>query len=162
MAHCQSNVAASTSELQTEDWAFLGTLAATGDSTWRCTVNLNGMDTQFKLDTGAEVTAVSEWTYKSLGLKGRLQAPSKALYGPSNKSLRVLDQFEGELRYKERSSREVIFIARGLKNDLLGLPALMALQLVQKLEATYSSPSDVRQEFPSVHWTGKLWQAILD
>ena len=71
-AHCQSKVPASTSELHTEDLAFLGTLAAEGNSTWRCTVNLSGTDTQFKLDTGAEVTAVSERTYRSLVLKGKL------------------------------------------------------------------------------------------
>ena len=34
-AHCQSKVAASTSEVQADDLAFLGTLATEGNSTWR-------------------------------------------------------------------------------------------------------------------------------
>lgn len=41
---------------------------------------------------------------------------------------------------------------RGLKNNLLGLPALTALKLVQRVETTctYSSLADVKREFPQV------------
>ena len=39
---------------------------------------------------------------------------------------------------------------RGLKNNLLGLPALTALKLVQRVESTYSSLADVKKEFPKV------------
>ena len=155
-AHCQSKVPASTSELQTEDLAFLGTLAAEGNSTWRCTVNLSGTDTQFKLDTGAELTAVSERTYRSLGLKGRLKVPSKALYDRSSQSLRVLGQFTGERRYKERSSREVIFVVRGLKNDLLGLPAPPSLLYSWcrswKLRTAHRAMSDKNSLRCSLDW----------
>ena len=49
-----------------------------------------------------------------------------------------------------RSHREPIFVVRGLKNNLLGLPALTALWLVQKLDATHSSPTNIRKEFPKV------------
>ena len=149
-AHCLSKGVAAASELQTEDLAFLGALAAEGNSTWRSTVNLNGTDIQFKLDTGAEVTAVSAQTCKALGLMGKLQAAGKVLYGPSRQSLRVIGQFPGELRYKEHTYSETIFVVRGLKNDLLGLPALDALQLVKKVEAAYSSSIDVKRDFPKV------------
>ena len=33
---------------------------------WQAQIELNGKATQFKLDTGAEVTAISPDTYKSL------------------------------------------------------------------------------------------------
>ena len=39
---------------------------------------------------------------------------------------------------------------RGLKNNLLGLPALTALKLVQRVESIYSSLADVKKEFPQV------------
>lgn len=60
-----------------------------------------------------------------------------------------MGQFTGELCVTEHSLRETIFVVRGLKNELLGLPALAALQLVQKLDATHSS-NDVMKEFPKV------------
>ena len=41
-------------------------------------------------------------------------------------------------------------MVRGLKNNLLGLPALTALKLVQRVESTYSSLADVKKEFPNV------------
>ena len=92
-------------------------------------MNLNGTDMiQFKLDTGAEVTAVSAQTCKALGLMGKLQAASKVLYVLSRQSLRLIGQFSGELRHKEHTYSEAIFVVKGLKNDLLGLPALDALQ----------------------------------
>lgn len=56
----QSKVAASTSELQTDDMAFLGTLAAKGNTMWRSVVNLAGTNVNFKLDMGAEVIAARE------------------------------------------------------------------------------------------------------
>ena len=148
-AHCQSKVAATTSELQADDLAFLGTLSAEGSSTWRSKVNLDRRDINFKLDTGAEVTAISESTYRQLHGHRRLQQPSKVLYGPASQSLKVIGQFEGELCVKGYSHREAIFVVRGLKNNLLGLPALTALQLVKKLGATHSSPSVVK-DFPGV------------
>ena len=39
---------------------------------------------------------------------------------------------------------------RGLKNNLLGLPALTALELVQRVESTYTSLSDMKIDFPKV------------
>ena len=70
------------------------------------------------------------------------------LYGPVSQALKVVGQFTGELRVAEHSHRETIFGARRLKNELLGLPAFIALQLVQKLDATHSS--NVMKEFPKV------------
>ena len=61
----------------------------------------------FKLDTGAEVTAVSEEVYQSLG-QGNLQRSSKALYGPACQTLEVLGQFTGELKHQEQVTSQTI------------------------------------------------------
>ena len=50
---------------------------------------MNGKQAQFKLDTGVEVSAVSEQTYLRVGGK-QLQCPTKVLYGPAYQSLEVL------------------------------------------------------------------------
>ena len=151
-AHCLSKPSqASTAELEAEEEgaAFLGTLSSGSSPCWRSTVSLNNKRVEFKLDTGAEVTAVSEATYKQVYGK-RLEHPTRVLYGPAYQSLKVLGQFRGQLTVKDKSHQETIFVVRGLKNNLLGLPALTALKLVQRVESTYSSLADVKKEFPTV------------
>ena len=44
--------------------AFLDTL---GQTAWTIDVIVNGVDLNFKVDTGAEVTAISEESFQSLG-----------------------------------------------------------------------------------------------
>ena len=111
--------------------------------------SLNNKRVEFKLDTGAEVTAASEATYKQVYGK-KLEHPTRVLYGPAYQSLKVLGQFRGQLTVKDKSYQETIFVVRGLKNNLLGLPALTTLKLVQRVESTYSSLADVKKEFPTV------------
>ena len=50
-------------------------------------LKLNGKEVSFKLDTGAEVTAISEETYRQVYGK-TLQRASKVLYGPACQCLR--------------------------------------------------------------------------
>ena len=82
---------ASTAEVEVEEEgaAFLGALSNGSSSSWRSTVSLSDKAVEFKLDTGAEVTAVSEETYKQVYGK-RLQQPIGVLYGPLYQSLKVL------------------------------------------------------------------------
>jgi len=53
-------------------------------------------------------------------------------------------------RQTQRSHQETIFIVQGLKNKLVGLPALTTLQVVQRVKTTYTSLADVKSEFPKV------------
>ena len=116
-------------EAEEEGAAFLGTLSSGSSPCWRSTVSLNNERVEFKLDTGAEVTAVSEATYKQVYGK-RLEHPTRVLYGPAYQLLKVLGQFRRQFTVKDKSHQETIFVVRGLKNNLLGLPALTALKLV--------------------------------
>lgn len=49
------------------DTMFLDTISSDERSCWRTTINLNGVQVSFKLDTGAEVTAISEEAYQQIG-----------------------------------------------------------------------------------------------
>ena len=82
------------------------------------TMQLFGMDAMFKLDTGAEATAISEDTHSALG-KPNLFDPSKILYGPGEQKLNVLGQFEVSLQCKQKSCKHQFFVIRGLKVNLL-------------------------------------------
>ena len=52
-------------------------------------LHLNGRKEEFKIDTGAEVTAVSEQVHQKIGAP-KLQLPSTLLNGPTEHSLEVL------------------------------------------------------------------------
>ena len=50
----------------------------------------------FKLDTGAEVTAVSEARFKSL-TEVVLKQPDRKLFGPTHQALKVVAEYRGKL-----------------------------------------------------------------
>ena len=134
---------------------FLDTLNGKHASAWFCTVELNKKDTQFKLDTGAGVTAISEKTHSFLQ-KPLLTVPDKILYGLSRQPLKILGQFKGTFRHKGVTAQQPVYLVNGLKINLLGLPAITAMKLACRLSATVTDtttttiPSDIKQRFPSL------------
>ena len=63
------------------DAAFLDTVSAYQSPAWLTTIQVNGENISFKMDTGAEVTAISENTHQHLK-EPRLTTASKILYNP--------------------------------------------------------------------------------
>ena len=142
---------APTDELTTETVnvdQFLGVVSSNTDSAWLITVQLEDKGVTFKLDTGAEVTAISEEAYYSLK-RVTLQQACKSLFGPTHNAIQVLGQFQGKLRVGDRTSTETVFVIRGLRNNLLGLPAIKSLQLVCRVD-TVCSEQEIQQRFPKV------------
>ena len=141
------------SELSNEsplDTAFLGTVSSTHESSWLAKLHLCERETVFKLDTGAEVTAISELTYQSLG-KQTLVSPGKALYGPSRQPLKVVGQFEGRFAHKNKTTVQTVYVVNGLKTNLLGLPAITALNLAARVDsASETILHNVEDDFASV------------
>ena len=76
----------------------------------------------FKLDTGAEATAITEKTYNSLP-NVVLKKPQKILQGPTKQHLNVLGQFTTTLSHGPKSTIQTIYVINGHKTNLLGLPA---------------------------------------
>lgn len=137
------------------DSAYLDTLymdSVTGQqqASWNCEIHLGGKAASFKLDTGAEVTAITEESYKELSNVSLRQA-TRILHGPACQPLELLGQFTTTLTHQQQSSSQVIFVIRGLKNNLL---AIKALQLLSKVEAVGGEKVDVQGRF------GKLFQGI--
>jgi hypothetical protein len=88
---------------------------------------LNGQQTTFELDTGAELTAISPTVYseKQHGILTRAAMP---LCGPSNNPLKVRGQFNGTITFKDRTTTQPVYVIDRLATPLLGLPAIKALQ----------------------------------
>ena len=137
-SQCFSKTVAASAEELSLDTAFLGVLNSGKTSPWTVSQKLEGIDTHFKMDTGAEVTAISECTFHSL--KGvTLTKPTKILHGPTGRPMKVLGQFTGTLSSKDKQANEPVYVIRGLRTNLLGLPVITALKLVARIDATSST-----------------------
>ena len=134
------------------DTAFLGNIRANPESLWMTQLLLNEVKISVKLDTGAEVTAISEETYRRLG-RPDLQLPSKALFGPARETLDVVGQFTATLRWQNQTSQQVVFVIRGLRNILLGLSAIISLQLLYRVNSV-----DVGAVPKSIFRPGQAWR----
>jgi len=64
---------------------------------WRVSLLLNGVSTEFDIDTGAEVSVISETQHQKVGSPS-LSLSGKRLRGPSNHSLPVIGCFTGVLK----------------------------------------------------------------
>ena len=93
-----SQVAVADEQDDSDDDNFLGSVELPGESQWHTTVCLNNKDVEFKLDTGAEVTVISETIFSTLS-DVKLKKPTKTFYGLT-KSLKVIGQFTGCFQYQ--------------------------------------------------------------
>ncbi len=123
------------------DLAFLDSASSQQDSAtetaWFANVQLGEADSvRFKLDTGAEVTAISHFSYQQLSAPPPLNTSDKALYGPARNPLQVLGQCVCHLSYKGKACKQQLYVVEGLKNNLLGLPAISALNIAARLDNT--------------------------
>ena len=106
------------SELQPDDsnydTKFLDMFTQNNPETWRVKLKLFGQMLEFKIDTGAEVTAISAMAFRTLtGLK--LEIPKRSLYGPARIPLRMIGQVEGELSYKGKTAKQKVYMLNGLR-----------------------------------------------
>ena len=116
---------------------------------------LNEVETVFKLDTVAEVTAVSKPMYERL--KGvKLQPTSRLLYGPTRQPLKVLGHFQATLARSQKATTQTVFVIDNLQTNLLVLPAISSLRLASTVD-TCEHGADIMQRFPSLfHGLGTL------
>ena len=67
-----------------------------------------------------------------------------------HQALDVCGQFSTSLSYEEHTSTQTVFVVRGLKSNLLGLPAITSLQLVRMVRTTVADESDIREKYQKV------------
>jgi len=132
-----------TTELSMEDnlttrVAYLDTLDGS-KKVWEIDINVNGKEITFKVDTGAEVTALSDATWDSLGVTSPLKNAGLSLFGPDQIPLNLLGKTTLPLTYNGNTSTEEVFIVKGLKNNLLGLPSIKELSLIPNVCAIENS-----------------------
>ena len=126
-----------------ESESFMGSLTGGGSdprgSPWEVTVSLNDNPTKFEIDTGAEVSVISRKAHQEVG-SPTLSPPKKILRGPGNHKLAVKGQFTAKLKLGNREVEQELFVVRNLHKNLLGRPAIEALDLVVRVRAVQESP----------------------
>ena len=128
---------------------FLDTVSNSGEKSWLISIKVNNIDVKFKLDTGAEVTAISEETFQLLN-NCTLSHPEKNLYGPSRQPLEVLGKFEGKFAYDNKSTIQPVYVVNKLKMNLLGLPAITSLNLATRIDSVEYYSKGIMEKYPSV------------
>ena len=135
---------------------FLGAVHNETTAWHRC-VYVNGTPITMKVDTGADVTAISESAYNSaLHRTPQLAASRRILKGPDGRPLDVVGCFNTTLSIhspSDRSSRHTVYVVRGLHSPLLGRPAITALRVLSEIAAVGTSchsVSYVTDKFPTL------------
>jgi len=120
-----------------------------GSDPWKVTVTLNSQPLEFHIDTGADVTVITEKLYKQLKCP-QLQKCTKSLVGPSKEALDVQGQFKGALTHGNSSAEQEIYVVKGLRKPLIGRPAITALELVSRINAIDTGKQHMLDQHPEL------------
>ena len=113
---------------------FLGSLG-TDDEPWRITIPISGKAVSFKIDTGADVSAISESVYKSISPRPKLKHSDTVLQSPGGK-VAYLGQFVTQTEHRGNKVSFRVFVLKGSTDCLLSREAAIRLCLVRRLDAT--------------------------
>ena len=62
----------------------------------------------------------------------------------------MLGQFDGTFQLDQKESLQTVFVVQGLKTNLLGLPAIKSLQLLQPVDTVSTLEQNIQQQFPKL------------
>ena len=97
----------------------------------------------FKVDTGAEVTALSHTTFKSIQKSvPQLKRSNQTLRGPNRSPLDVAGETTLKLTYRGKSCAQRVFVINNLQHNLLGLPAIKAPEVITGIDAVTQTIPD--------------------
>ena len=107
---------------------------------------MNGKNVCFKIDTGAEVSAISTDVFEAIG-RPNFQKSTKTLCGPDRSPLKVQGCTTVRLTYKHISIKHCSYVIQHLSNNLLGLPAIMAQNILTKVDDFHCRENAILSKF---------------
>lgn len=152
-AMCRSNVRC----VQTtgEDDNVLGcveTIGAIDNDMWHAQINvttaIRSKVINFRLDTGADVTVIPERFF--LKNSPLIQKTTKKLYGPGHSELNVVGRVQATLTTDKTMTQQDLYVVTGLKEPLLGKPAIEALHLIERVNSIKQGMCQYKREFPEL------------
>lgn len=138
--------------------AFLGAVSGNGNhDAWTVELTLQGRTVTLYIDTGAEVTVITEDMWRAVG-EPQLETPDRTLRGPDSHVIETLGKFAAVFTLRERKAECDVYVAKGLAKSLLGRPTIERLDLLKRVSAVSgTSGLSPRDEFPSLfQGLGKL------
>ena len=101
------------------------------------------------------MSVISQKAHREIG-SPKLYHPQRILRGPSNYALPVKGQLMGKLLKGDREVKQELYVVENLCKQLLGCPAVEALELAVRIEAVGERRSPIDQ-FPTLfQGLGKL------
>ena len=112
-------------------------------------LKLNRRMIKFKIDTGADVTVIPLTTY-DLYYDGPLHCTKMPLVGPGQNELKVSRWFEGTFKKGNDEVKETVYVVKGLKTPLAGIPIIRKLNLISEVNSVDKSKEDIVAQFPEL------------
>ena len=130
--------------------AFLGVVTHNSEgNAWTIVISIDDKPIEFEIDTGAEVSVISQAAYRKIG-SPTLRTSEKTLRGPSNHELSVKGQFTAKLRSGSQEVEQELYVVDNLHKHLLGRPAIEALNVVTRIGTIERSGNDPHKRFPNL------------
>ena len=100
---------------------------------WTVTLLVDEVPINFKIDTGADVNVLPENIARNV-FGTRLKKSIRCLKGPNQKPLEVCGQIKCKLEKGSQSVKEELYVIKGLRKPLVGLPTIKALKLITRVD----------------------------
>ena len=117
--------------MKVSSWALTSDKAA-----WTANIGIKNTTIKFKLDTGADVTAVSQTDMNRIFSGTQqpvLQIAERPLLGPGRIPLDVSGFVRLQLRSGVKQTMQKVYVVKHLSTPLLGFPAITALGLLKRV-----------------------------
>ena len=106
----------------------------TDETEWYIDLDVNGDPTNFKIDSGADVTVISQKIYRRMPNRPHLK-PSKVVLNSPGGQLSNLGQFVARTLYKGEKFHYLIQVVKGTTTSLLGRGPCIRLGLIARILA---------------------------
>ena len=136
-------------EEESDDNIFLGSISEVNsvEIDWHTELLVDEKSVKFRIDTGADVSVVPDSYFRKLD---GLQKTDKQLYGPGGSKIEVLGVHRATIESKNSKTVQDLYVVKGLKQPLLGKPAIQALEILKRINAVSSSKVEPKTEYPEL------------
>ena len=112
---------------------------------WKVQIEVNQTQVQFKIDTGAQISTLSETEFQKLKPKPKLHPVKTNLRGYSGNPIPSKGKCYTEVKYKGITHNMAFFVVPGNRQSLLGLKDCDRLKLVKRV---FVVENDQEKEIP--------------